>query len=70
MSEAANSEQKNSVLSPPAGFKLRCTLSGQGDIITQIAWSPDGSTLAVATHNTNVKLSDPFAGATCLQNRT
>ena len=49
MSEVASSEQENSVLSPPSGFKLRYTLEGHSDIITQIAWSADGKKLASAS---------------------
>ncbi|BAZ36750.1 WD-repeat protein (plasmid) [Calothrix sp. NIES-4101] len=56
MSEVASSEQENSVLSPPSGFKLRYTLEGHSDIITQIAWSADGKKLASASKDHTIQL--------------
>jgi WD40 repeat protein len=63
MSKAANSEQENSVLSPPAGFKLRCTLPGHSDIITQIAWSADGKKLATASQDRTIRIWNTETGA-------
>ena len=56
MSEVASSEQENSVLSPPSGFKLRYTLEGHSDIITKIAWSADGKKLASASKDHTIQL--------------
>lgn len=36
MSEVASSEQENSVLSPPSGFKLHYILEGHSDIILKL----------------------------------
>jgi len=62
MSEAKKSEQENSVLSPPSGFKLRCTLQGHSDIITQIAWSADGKRLASASKDHTIRLWNTETG--------
>jgi WD40 repeat protein len=63
MAEATNSsEQENSVLSPPSGFKLRCTLQGHSDIITQIAWSTDGKKLASASKDHTIRLWNTETG--------
>ncbi|MBD2358865.1 TIR domain-containing protein [Tolypothrix sp. FACHB-123] len=62
MSEVASSEQENSVLSPPSGFKLRYTLEGHSDIITQIAWSADGKKLASASKDHTIQLWNTETG--------
>jgi WD40 repeat protein len=63
MSKAINSsEQEDLTLSPPSGFKLRCTLQGHSDIITQIAWSYDGKKLASASKDHTVRLWNTETG--------
>ena len=59
MSEAEKtSDQKNSISSPSSGFKLRCTLRGHSDIITQIAWATDGKRLASASKDHTIRVWD------------
>lgn len=62
MSDAKNSEQGNSVFSPPSGFKLRWTLQGHSDTITRIAWSPDGKKLASASKDHAIRLWNTETG--------
>lgn len=40
----------------PAGIKIRHTLSGDQNIINRISWSPDGSLLAMPTHDSTILL--------------
>ncbi len=47
----------------PAGVKLRHTLRGHNDVITRLAWAPDGSTLVSASKDGTVRLWDPETGA-------
>jgi small GTP-binding protein len=40
----------------PLGLDLRCILKGHSDIITGMAWSPDGLTLATAAYDNSIRL--------------
>ena len=62
MSKAADSENKNSELSIPTGFKLRYTLQWHSDIITQIAWSKDGDELATASKDNTIRIFNAETG--------
>ena len=44
------------------GVRLRQTLRGHNDVITRLAWSPDGSTLASAPKDGTVRLWDLETG--------
>ena len=48
---------------PPPGLKLRHTLRGHESMITRIAWSPDGRTLASPSCDETIRLTPTFAGA-------
>jgi WD40 repeat protein len=62
MSKAPDTENKNSELSIPKGFKLRHTLQGHSDIITQIAWSKDGDELATASKDNTIRIFNAETG--------
>jgi WD40 repeat protein len=62
MTEAINTEQGNSVYSPPSGFKLRWTLNGHFDIITRIAWAADGKRLASASKDHKIQIWNTESG--------
>ena len=62
MSKAADSENKNSELSIPTGFKLRHTLQGHSDIITQIAWSKEGDEIATASKDNTIRIFNVETG--------
>ncbi len=40
----------------PAGFRLRHTLRGHANAITQVAWCPDGTMLASSSYDQTVRL--------------
>jgi len=46
----------------PPGFKLRHTLRGHKGVITRIAWSPDGQTLASPSKDKSIRLWDAETG--------
>lgn len=49
--------QGNNVdIKAPKGFKLRCTLRGHKDLITKIAWSPDGQSLLSGSYDRTIRL--------------
>lgn len=55
--------QGNSVnIKAPEGFKLRCTLRGHKDLITKIAWSPDGQTLLSGSYDRTIRLWNTDSG--------
>ena len=62
MAEAENTGKEDSGTSSPSGFKLRCTLQGHSDIITQIAWSADGKKLASASKDHTIRLWNTETG--------
>jgi WD40 repeat protein len=62
MTEAINTEQGNSVHSPPSGFKLRWTLNGHFDNITRIAWAADGKRLAAASKDHKIQIWNTESG--------
>lgn len=47
----------------PLGFRLRWTLTGHGDAISQVAWSPDGRFLASSSADLTVRTWDMRTGA-------
>lgn len=48
----------------PPGFRLRLTLTGHGDTISQIAWSPDGRMLASCSADLTLRTWDMRSGST------
>src|SRR5690242_14021985 len=52
-SKAAAKNKQNAI---PSSFSLRYTLRGHKDIITQIAWSPDGHILASVSQDKTIRL--------------
>lgn len=47
----------------PPGFKLKHILRGHQAVITRMAWSPDGQTLASASKDHSIRLWDAESGA-------
>ena len=46
----------------PDGFRLRHTLRGHGDSLTQIAWCPDGTMLASSSYDQTIRLWNALTG--------
>jgi WD40 repeat protein len=56
------SEQLTSISSVIPGLELNHILQGHTDVITRIAWSPDGHTLASTSKDGTLRLWDPETG--------